>query len=171
MDWNRIEALLDRYYDGESTLAEEAEIKEALQQAEVPAHLKAETEMLGYFAQAHQESSATEFKQPTTNNVVALKSRSTLNLMKRFSAAAAIVLLVGVGFTLLQPKEKNCNEQFLAKINNQEYCDADIAMKEAKKALLLVSQKLNQGTEELDHLKSLNKPNQINSTIKQKLNR
>ena len=59
MEYSRIEELLNRYLEGESTLEEEALLKGYLSQAEVlPEHLEMQ-EMFRYFARSNQEMTST----------------------------------------------------------------------------------------------------------------
>jgi len=166
MDWNKIENLLERYYDGETSLAEEQEIRNAFQGGNVPHHLQAEAELMGYIAKAGTEKSSAEFKQPSSGgSVVNMQPKRNFSInIRRFIAAASIILIIGVGIKFWGPTAagtNDCSNQVLATINNQEICDKELAKEEARKALLLISSKLNKGTNEMGHLKTLNKPSEI----------
>ncbi|GAB3997900.1 hypothetical protein GCM10028807_44140 [Spirosoma daeguense] len=50
-----IEKLLEKYYDGETTLAEEKELRAFFQQETVPAHLQSHAAQFRYFANARSE--------------------------------------------------------------------------------------------------------------------
>lgn len=56
MNWDKIEVLLQKYYEGETTVAEEAQLRIFFSEsAQVPDHLKPHTTSFQYFAQQQEE--------------------------------------------------------------------------------------------------------------------
>ena len=61
MELNRLEKLISRYEEGETTLAEEKELREYFSQEEIPEHL--ETYALLFKFQSQESSTTYEFQQ------------------------------------------------------------------------------------------------------------
>lgn len=164
MDWNNIEQLLEKYYDGTSTTEEEQTIKAAFGQGNIPTHLQADAQLMGYLNKATTEQLEQSFVPPTSSGkTVPLKpKRTNISLIIRQFTAAAVILIAGFFISKqLFPEKAACDTKILATINNQEICDKELAKEEARKALMLISAKLNKGTNELGHLKTMNKPSEI----------
>lgn len=93
-----INALLERYYNGETTLDEEKQLRQFFQQDTVPAHLKAHAEPFRYFAEARNQHPSLAF----TTRLAAKLNPPKANSFNRFTSwglrlAASVTLLV-MGF-------------------------------------------------------------------------
>ena len=56
MKWDNIEALLQKYYDGETTVAEETQLKNYFnQEQQLPRHLQPHAAQFQYYAQQQEE--------------------------------------------------------------------------------------------------------------------
>ncbi len=129
MELVRIEQLLEKYFEAETTVAEEEMLREYFSGDEVAAHLSAYTPMFQYMSQAKEE----RFNRP-----VALKQK--VNYYKWLSVAAAVVLAFGIYFG---------NESYQ---DYQEQKAAEYAYNETKKALSLLASNLGRGTEKVAYL-------------------
>jgi len=133
MELNKIEILIEKYFEGQSSIVEEKELREYFASAEVSPHLKQYVPIFGYFSQAGREG----FKQkimelPKPKN----KKRNKVWL----SFAASVVVMVGAGSYLYFDNE----------VSNQElgtYDNPEVAMKETQKALAMLSSHVNVGIE------------------------
>ncbi|SFJ18730.1 hypothetical protein [Olleya namhaensis] len=130
---NNIEDLLEKYEDGQTTLKEEAQLKNYFKQETVAPHLEHYKAIFGYYTVNQQET--------FTKNV-------PLNTKKKFnsrwlSVAAVAVLMVGIYFN--RPKE-------------DVITDADrLAYNQAKSYLQLVSKTFNKGTAQVTYLGAISK--------------
>lgn len=93
-----IEALLERYYNGETTLDEEKQLRQFFQQDTVPAHLKAHAEPFRYFTEARNQHPSLAF----TTQLAAKLNPHKANPFNRFATwslrlAASVTLLI-MGF-------------------------------------------------------------------------
>lgn len=90
-----IEKLLDRYYEGETTLEEERELREFFQRDDIPHHLQLHTDQFRYFAKARkqQPSAGTSYRIVNQLNAQS-KVRPLISWGMRF-AAGLTLLLVG----------------------------------------------------------------------------
>jgi hypothetical protein len=73
MEPNKIEKLLEKYWEGETTLAEEKELKAYFNQSEVAAHLKVYQSQFRFFSESAQEkiNFSEDFEQAFEDNILA----------------------------------------------------------------------------------------------------
>lgn len=132
MESARIEKLLEKYYEAETSLKEEKELKDYFAQAELPTHLAEHREMFNYFNDSSLETSKRSIK---------LSSRTIA--LRWLSVAAMLVFFVSV-FGLYQQ-------------NEAEKEQARLAYQETQKALEMISKSLNKGTGAIAQLDNFNK--------------
>ena len=131
MELDRIEIILEKYFDGETTIAEEKELKDYFASSNVAQHLEQYQPLFGYFSQAKQE----QYKA-----VIPLKTEMR-TIAGWISIAAAVIVLLGVGtFTFL-----NYNDTKSQDLGT--YDDPEVAFRETQKALALISEHVNTGIE------------------------
>jgi hypothetical protein len=133
MALNKIEKLLEKYFDGETNVEEEKELQIYFRTADVAPHLKQYLPLFAYFSNAASQ----ELKQKIIN----LPKRQEKTQTKVWlSIAASIVLLIGAGTYINRYREVSSQE--LGTYDNPE-----IAMKETQKALAMLSSHVNVGIE------------------------
>ncbi len=142
MELQRIEQLLDAYFEGETSLAEEKILKEYFKRGEVAPHLEVYRDMFAYFETSKQE----------TTNVAPVfekdEKRGIAHSMRNwYSIAALVVVALGVTFFLQQ----NNN------ITQQEEKEALMAYEQTKEALNFFSHHFNQSATNLTHVKEFGK--------------
>jgi HEAT repeats len=73
MELEKIEALLEKYWEGETTLAEERQLKAFFNQADVPAHLKIFQSQFRFFSEAAEEKIVfkSDFEQTLADSILA----------------------------------------------------------------------------------------------------
>ncbi len=148
MELGKIESLLVKYDEGETSLAEEQLLQQYFTTGEVPAHLKEYKLMFSYSAKA---------KNKTYDKDVVMPARR-----KKFAfiaIAASIVIAMGIFFAVNTPQEE-INQHNLGTIE-----DPEEAYLKAKETLQLVSEALNTGREELTYVEEFDKAK--NKYIKQ----
>lgn len=141
MDCKNIKALLDKYWEGETSLEEEQVLRRYFNEEQVAKDLEAFRPLFLYLKQEKQQSSTQSFEQlvqPTNVRFLWLKTAI---------AAASIVLVLLLGGLVYQ--ENNRPAHKLAAENSalakDTYKDPEQAYQEAKAALLLISKGLNKG--------------------------
>ncbi len=137
MESIRIEQLLEKYFQGETGLTEEKELKAYFSSSNVAQHLEQYKPLFAYYNQAATERFEKQLPFPA-------KSRfSTLKL----AVAAAVILSVGIITTkwINVESPKPAGEY-------GTYNDPKVALEETKKALALVSEKLNVGVESVEYI-------------------
>jgi hypothetical protein len=139
---DRIEKLIEKYFEGETSIAEETELKVYFSSSDVAQHLKQYQPIFSYFSKA---------KEPQSTQQISLGS--TISDKKRpmvlwFSIAASVLVMVGVGTYMF-------NESNQQPTNTSEYGTYDNpekALEETERALALVAEHLNTGIESVSYI-------------------
>lgn len=135
MELDRIEKLLEKYFEAETTVAEEKELRAFFSKREVPENLEQYIPLFSFTSGAKKEQLSKEIVlEPKTTG----GSRS---LYKWMSIAAAVVLMFGVYLGKTYYDEKELEQQ-----------QALYAYNETKKALDMLSQNMERGTEKMGYL-------------------
>lgn len=137
MALDRIEILIEKYFEGETSIAEEKELKAYFSSSDVAQHLEQYKPVFGYFSQAKQE-------QFTAS--IPLKSGKKQKRLAWLSVAASVVVMFGIGFFAYQNTSEPTQEN-LGVID-----DPEIAFKETQKALALISKHVNTGIKSVNYL-------------------
>ena len=138
MELDKIEKLLEKYFDASTTVAEEEALRAYFSQESVATHLEQYSPMFQYFSKAKEERFTKQ---------VPLKPRK--NYYKWSSVAAVAVLAFGIYFG---------NDYLEQKA--QDEADARYAYNETKKALSLLAENFNKGTEKVAYLKEFEETKQ-----------
>lgn len=146
MELNKIERLLSRYEEGETTLAEEKELREYFSQEEIPEHLEA-YELLFKFQSQQIKTTFTE-KEP-----IELERKNY-----RFAwTSIAAVIIVALGLFYFNQPQPSLTTSEMSSVTEQEK-----ALEKTKQTLKMVSAIMNEGTADLVYLQEFNKTkNQI----------
>ncbi len=140
MELIKIEGLLARYEEGQTTLEDEKLLKDYFNKEEVPPHLNEYKSLFTYTLKARAN---------TFNREVPYKIKK-----KRFAfvgIAASIVIAIGLFVALNNPVD-TLSQQQLGTIE-----DPEEAYLKAKETLLIVSGALNFGKEELTYVEEFDK--------------
>jgi hypothetical protein len=139
MELNRIENIIEKYFQGETSIAEEKELKEYFSSPDVAQHLEQYKPMFGYFSQVKEQKSMQEIPlQSKKRNVAWL------------SIAASIVVLLGIG-TFIYVSEKN-TPPVVAQSELGTYDNPEEALAATQKALAMLSNNVNVGIESVQYI-------------------
>lgn len=151
MNLHEIEKLLGKYFDGDTTLSEEEQLREFFTSGNVPERWQ---NLEGYFRFVSGDK-AGRIEDPAFDEriMASLKEGRLARLtdLKRpwiywiAGVAASILIMVAV-FVKFDPFSRGLNDT---------YKDPRVAYDEARKILLYVSAKFNQGTRNLDPVNAL----------------
>jgi len=154
-DLKQIEELLEKYYYGETSLDEEKKLQWYFQTHDVPLHLKPDAELFRSNYKRSTEDEATDLTEKLSKLIDEQDKKSRFILPLRSvrwisGIAASIVILlslwIGLGRDSLHSHAKF----------KDTFSDPKLAYQETRKTLLMVSEKLNAGTKELEQLKKYN---------------
>ncbi|OHT44370.1 hypothetical protein [Flavobacterium tructae] len=140
MEFNKIEDILEKYFQGETTIAEENQLKEYFSSPDVAQHLEQYKPMFGYFSQVKEQKSTQAIPLKTKKRKVAW-----------LSIAASAVVLLGIG-TYFYTSEKNATP-VTAQSELGTYDDPEEALAATQKALALLSNNVNVGIESVQYIK------------------
>ncbi|QSB28167.1 hypothetical protein [Flavobacterium sp. CLA17] len=140
MELNKIENILEKYFQGETTIAEEKQLKEYFSSPDVAQHLEQYKPMFGYFSQVKEQKSTQELPLQTKKRNVGW-----------LSIAASFVVLLGIG-TYFYVSEKNA-APVVAQSELGTYDNPEEAMAATQKALSLLSSNVNVGIGSVQYIK------------------
>ncbi|MEI7661181.1 MAG: hypothetical protein WCK34_03235 [Bacteroidota bacterium] len=158
MNTKEIEVLLDKFYEGNTTVGEEKLLREFFHEKEIPAHLKSHQPLFVFFGrQQRQTITDAGFEKKVTgrlNDPIAGSRMVVLHHGRnRFRTltgiAATIILLFGLFYTFQHDIFKN---NLLH--GNQD--KQELAYAQASEALLMVSSNLNIGLRQVSRLQLVN---------------
>ncbi|WP_338876309.1 HEAT repeat domain-containing protein [Spirosoma sp. SC4-14] len=93
-----IEKLLEKYYDGDTTLAEEKQLRQFFQQETIPEHLLSHADQFRYFADARNEHPSAGFNARLAEKLSASEPGRVRSLTSWIMRIAASVTLLFLGF-------------------------------------------------------------------------
>ncbi|OMQ10054.1 hypothetical protein [[Flexibacter] sp. ATCC 35103] len=150
MEFNKIEDILEKYFQGETSIAEEKELKDYFSSPNVAQHLEQYKPMFGYFSQVKEQKSTQELKNlARTDEAIPLKTKK--RNVAWLSIAASVVVLLGVG-TYFYVSEKNAPPA-IAQSELGTYDDPEEALAATQKALALLSNNVNVGIGSVQYIK------------------
>jgi len=155
MNISEIEKLLDKYYEGLTTLSEEKYLKEFFLSEAVPPHLQIHSLHFKYFANASTEEINDPFFEEKfhgkVNESQILHVRSNRNLFYYVSGiAAGILLLIGLFFTFRNDVVKRSE-------TDAPGSNPQIVFQQTQDILMFVSMNFNKGIDEMHNLGQFDK--------------
>jgi hypothetical protein len=136
MELNKIERLLEHYFEGNSSTADEKLLKDYFSSSNVAQHLQQYKPLFGYFEESKQQKFTQE---------IPLKTKKRNSVMW-LSIAASVVVLFGAGLFLYNDANTTKDEGF------GTYDNPEIAFQETQKALELLSTNVNVGIESVKYV-------------------
>lgn len=134
MESHNIRQLLEKYFDGETSVDDERVLKDYFSSDAVAPEFSEYKDIFGFYAAEKTHTSTREFT---------IKKES--NLRQILGIAASVVVILGIGFILL-------NTQPEASEDLGSFDDPEIAFLETQKALALIGQNLNKGKKSISYL-------------------
>ena len=136
MEFNKIEVLLEKYFEGETSIAEEVELKNYFSSPNVAPHLEQYQPLFWYFSIAKEQKYTQQIPLHSIKRKVAW-----------LSIAASVVIMLGIGSYVYF----NAN---VAKENNElgSYDDPEEALAATQKALAMLSNNVNVGVESVQYI-------------------
>ncbi|HUX85328.1 MAG TPA: hypothetical protein VMV20_08830, partial [Chitinophagaceae bacterium] len=145
-----INGLVERYFEGETSLAEERRLEQYFTEAAVDPALAQLRPLFGYFRQERQAGVSPDFEarilekvQKTMRpepRVIPLKGRAWMS-----AAATALILLGSLWFYLEPRRQASPSTPLIASANRDTYQDPRQAMAVVEKALMAVSGNIHHG--------------------------
>jgi len=148
MESTKIEQLLEKYWNGDTTVDEEQQLQHYFNQEEVPDHLQ---KIAGLFRSYRVDQ---QFKQLNQSFDEALfqrieKSERRFRWRPLLSIAASVLLLLAAALWVQDVTTQDLAEPVVV---HDTYEDPRLAYEQTKEALLLVSTLMNKGTQQVEKL-------------------
>ncbi|WP_163407605.1 hypothetical protein [Flavobacterium ajazii] len=151
MELNKIENILEKYFQGETTIAEENELKEYFSSPDVAQHLEQYKPIFAYFSKVKEQTTTYE-PESFARTGVAIPLQSRKRKVAWLSIAASVVLLLGIG-TYFFVSEQNNAAVVASQTELGTYDNPEEALKATQKALNLLSNNVNVGIESVQYIK------------------
>lgn len=149
MDLDRIEGLLAKYWECETSLEEEKELRAFFNQPDVPEKLKAAAPLFEYYeAEAGPRTLDSSFDDRVLDQLTSIPAERKGKVRKLFYdlarvAAVGLILLTATYFIREQYLEDK-DDPYMA----DTFEDPKQAFEETKKALMMISKNFNKGRKE-----------------------
>ncbi len=145
MELKKIKPLLVKYYDGSTSVEEEALLKAFFEQKDIPDYLKPDKEMFLFYASEKEEEYLPDFEKDILQ-AIEYEEESKESKIRHFpkylywvsSVAASLLIVLSLYFYQKSPSLEDT------------YDNPELAYLETKKVLYYVSSKLNKGTLTVD---------------------
>lgn len=153
MEQTEIRALLEKYWQAETTVEEERVLAEFLEQPEIPADLEP---LRGFFAWRKEEAAVrpgADFDRLMLARIAEMEDSGRTfakdgvipGFSFRFAAAAAIVVCLGIGLLIPIISRVPGRPAATATTITDTYTDPQQALEAVRKALLVASARINEG--------------------------
>lgn len=139
MALDRIEQLVEKYFEAQTSIAEENELKVYFSSSDVAQHLQQYQSLFGYFTSAKEEKSSA---------TIPLKTKQR-KYVAWLSIAASVSVLLGIGSFVYMNNQQNAT---VASSEYGTYDSPEKALKETQKALALLSHHVNTGIESVNYI-------------------
>lgn len=161
MDYNHISALLDRYWEGETTLEEEALLRRFFSEPhpDMPEPLLEAAPLFGFFREEMELEQALEehLQEPKIPVEISPVKVVPLSPFRHWMKYAAVLLMaIGMGYAMKQHRRQEIRVHIAEVQQQKEEEETRMAYLETKKALQLLAKNLNKGTEKMQKLAYFN---------------
>ena len=158
MDLNRVEILLERYWNCVSTVEEENELKALLNSTDVPDELKDSAALFKYFAQQRQATLDEKFNEDIIEKIKLQKSPTIRKMNSSFRnymrVAAAVLVILAASFIFRMEYWQGEKPKLL--LVEDTFQTPEEAYAETKKAFLLIAEKMNSGRKQAQKISIMN---------------
>jgi hypothetical protein len=150
MESKRIEELLNRYWNCETSLEEEAQLREYFQGGTIPEEHKEAAALFRYFHNSRNTSVDVDFKPASQN-----KEGKVVTFVKySLRIAAGVSVLVVASWFIKNEMDK----QAIAEQRElQEQREIELAFEQTKKALMMISENFGKAEQEAKKINLFNK--------------
>lgn len=158
MEKKRLEKLIEKFYEGNTSIGEERMLENFFSQKDVQTSMEADKDLFRYYTSSRNEDLPDERLEQKIIQAIESEGGDLSGSRRRMiytitSIAASILILIGSYFILLSPSGPG-----LALTKYKDTFDnPDLAYLETQKTLLYISEKLNNGTRELNNLTKFEK--------------
>jgi hypothetical protein len=158
MDLNRVEILLERYWNCVSTVEEENELKALLNSKDLPDNLKESAALFKYFELQKQTTLDAKFDEEIVEKIKNQQSPKVRKLNHSFQnymkVAAAVLVILAASFIFRMEYWQGEKPKLL--LVEDTFQTPEEAYAETKKAFLLIAEKMNSGRKQAQKIGIMN---------------
>src|SRR5579859_7007753 len=154
MDSKRIEQLLEKYWNAETSLEEEQELRRFFNGEDVPGNLKETAALFRYFESEKSRSLGENFDAAVTKQIRQRQGGKMISMTNWFQVArvaAGVAVVVAAVYLIGHEVRKSSPNE----ITDTE-SDPKLAFEETKKALLMISKNFHKAQSEASKINLLN---------------
>ena len=151
MDSKKIEELLQKYWDCETSLEEEQQLREYFRDANVSEQTKEAATLFHYFEQQKNKSVNEQFDKTVLRQLKKPEGKVTNLIQISLLIAAGVAVVVAAVFFVRQEIRKT-----EAVAMEDTYDDPKKALEETKKALMMISKGFGRGEQQAKKINLLN---------------
>jgi hypothetical protein len=151
MDSKRLEELLQKYWDCETSLEEEKQIHEYFRNENVPEKLKETAGLFHYFEQQQNRAVNEQFDKTVLGKLKKPQGRVTNLFQTSLKIAAGVAVLVVAVFFVREEIRKSDTVAM-----EDTYDDPQKALEETKKALLMISKGFGRAEQQAKKINLIN---------------
>ena len=161
MDYNNIRKLLDKYWEGESSIEEESQLRSFFSGDDIPEDLKPYQPLFQFFQLEQDKNLNVDFDQRLIQELKSsekptAKVRSLPYYLMRVAAVGILLISIYIGGQIV-----SSGDSFETVAETEEMTPEEVYA-QTKEALLLVSAKLNKGTSVAnDGMSKMNKATRV----------
>jgi len=150
MDSKKIEELLQKYWDCETSLEEEQRLHEYFRNQNVPEQLKETATLFHYFEQQKRGAVSEQFDRTMLGQLKKPQGKVTNLVQTSLKIAAGVAVLIAAVFFVRQEIRKNDVAM------EDTFDDPQKALEETKKALLMISKGFGQAEQQAKKINMIN---------------
>ncbi len=163
MDYNEINKLLEKYWNAETSPAEEKKLRALLSKPNLPPEYKETADMFRFFnSEKKGNALGKDFDEKLLNKLSQDKATTkVIPAWRRYSVAASVAILVTVGAAFyFQNQDFDLEGQPKMSMTNayaeDTFDDPQEAFEHTKKTLLMLSARLEKGSSQISKIEKLN---------------
>ncbi|MEN8248534.1 MAG: hypothetical protein ABFS32_06350 [Bacteroidota bacterium] len=158
MDLNRINILLERYWNCVTTVEEEEELRNFFNKQEVPEELREAATLFRYYEKQRHTSLDQKFDEEILEKITQHKSpkirKLNLSFQNYMRVAAAVLVVLAASFVFRMEMWKGEEKPKMLLVDT--YQTPEEAFEETKKAFQLIAAKMNEGRKQAQKMTIIN---------------
>lgn len=154
MDLHEVERLLEKYWQTETTLEEEEQLRAFFAAGQVPPQLKSASDLFAFFQAEKNKTLAQNFEGAVTKQLKARQGGKIVTMIgwgNMARIAAGIAVVVAATFLIRQEIRKNYPQEV-----QDTFSDPQLAFEETKRALQMISNSFGKAKKEASKMQMLN---------------
>ena len=152
MDLKQVEQLLNKYWEGETSIDEENALQQFFSFGDVPSHLQVYSELFKSEEITLNPELGLDFDQEVLAKIGDSKTNNNRNFL-RIAAIGIILIATAIGlFNLNKTESQNIVQQ-------DTFDNPELALEETKKAFVMISEAMNKGQQPVLKISKLDRAN------------